>query len=137
MQKKWLLGLALVVVVAAAAAWSTGYLDGVLGAAARASGGNTHTVAEIIGQATDLNGKPVTLRGQVVKVNTAIMGKNWLHLQDGSGNAADKTHDILVSTQDLAKAGDTVTLTGTVAANKDFGSGYAYAVMIEDASIKP
>ena len=31
---------------------------------------------------------------------------------------------------------DIITLEGVLAANKDFGSGYTYAVIIEDASLK-
>lgn len=38
-------------------------------------------------------GKAVVIQSQVVKVNNGIMGRNWMHLRDGSGvgPAADLT----------------------------------------------
>ncbi len=75
--------------------------------------------------------KTVRIRGQVVKVNRAIMGKNWVHLQDGTGDAQD--YDLTITTQDDATPGQVVTFEGTVVLNKDFGSGYAYDVLMEQA----
>ena len=76
------------------------------------------------------------MRGQVVKVNLGIMGKNWVHLQDGSGSAAAGTHDILVTTKDTAAVGDIVNAKGTVRTDVTVGPGYAYAVLIEDAAVR-
>ena len=103
----------------------------------KASGTNAFTVAEVIAQADKLKDKPVRVQGKVVKYNGGIMGKNWLHLRDGSGTAADNTHDILVTTDANAKLGDVVTVSGVVHANKDFGAGYNYKVLIEEATLKP
>jgi hypothetical protein len=64
------------------------------------------------------------------------MGRNWIHIQDGTGAAADGTHDLLVTTDAVAKIGDVITVTGTVAVDKDFTAGYAYAVMLEGAKIE-
>jgi RecJ-like exonuclease len=83
-----------------------------------------------------LVGKTVTVRGTVVKFNGGIMDRNWFHLQDGSGKAADGTNDLTVTTDAVVKVGDVVTVTGTVATEKDFGSGYSYALMLEKAKIK-
>ena len=83
-----------------------------------------------------LKDKPVLVRGQVVKVSTGIMGKNWLHLRDGSGSAADGSNDILVTSKQLAAVGDIVSAKGTVRTDVDLGAGYAYAVLIEDASLR-
>jgi hypothetical protein len=69
----------------------------------------------------------------VVKYNAAIMGKNWLHVQDGTGRQG--AHDITVTTTDTAQVGDTVLVKGTVAADKDFGYGYRYEVLIDNATI--
>jgi len=102
---------------------------------AKATGTNAYTVAEIIGRASQLNNQPVRLSGKVVKVNLDIMGKNWLHLQDGSGNAAQATHDLLVTTTALAKLGDVVTAAGTVHTNVDLGMGYNYKVLIDNATL--
>jgi len=101
----------------------------------KATGADARTVAELWAQKARLEGKAVTIRGVVVKVNDGVMGKNWIHLQDGSGDAKQGTNDITVTSMDRAAKGETVTITGTVRTNRDFGSGYAYPVMVEDAKI--
>jgi hypothetical protein len=103
----------------------------------KASGANARTVAEIMTKSAELKNKPVVVRGKVVKFNPNIMGKNWVHLRDGSGSAADKTNDVLVTTMSQAKTGDVVTAKGTVRTDKDFGSGYSYKVLVEDATLQP
>lgn len=103
---------------------------------AKAVGANAWTVAEINTKGIELKDKPVVVRGKVVKYNPGIMGKNWLHLQDGSGTSAANTNDILVTTAVEAKLGTVVTVKGIVRINKDFGSGYTYKVIIEEASIQ-
>ncbi|MEF9995756.1 MAG: hypothetical protein RR784_04140 [Burkholderiaceae bacterium] len=97
----------------------------------KAKGGKT--IQEVVAAGSALNGKKVVVRGRVVKVNTGIMGKNWLHIADGSsgGNA-----DLTVTTNANAKLGDLVVATGTIATNKDFGGGYHYAVIMENAALK-
>lgn len=104
---------------------------------ARAEGANARTVAEIVKQSAKLKDKPVLVRGKVVKYNAGIMGKNWVHLRDGSGSEADASNDILVTTTQAAKVSDVVNVQGVVRTNKDFGAGYVYAVLIEDARLKP
>jgi len=100
---------------------------------AKAAGGKT--VAEVFAEKEQLAGKPVILRGKVVKTNANIMGKNWLHVRDGSG--AEGTNDLTVTTTGtLPNVGDTVLLTGPVVLDKDFGMGYQYDVLVEDALVK-
>jgi hypothetical protein len=101
----------------------------------KASGADARTVAEIHSQRTALKEKTVTVRGKVVKYNAAIMGKNWLHLRDGTGKADKGDHDITVTTGDQAAVGDVVTVKGVVRTDKDFGAGYAYPVIVEDAKV--
>ncbi len=100
----------------------------------KASGANAMTVEEIVTQAAKLKGKPVVVRGRVVKFNAEIMGKNWIHLRDGS--AAGDTGDILVTTTSKANVGDVVTVKGVVNVDQDFGAGYAYKVLIEEATLQ-
>ncbi len=77
------------------------------------------------------SGQVVTVRGKVTKVNPSIMGRNWIHIQDGSG---DETHfDLTVTSNDLPEVGAIVTYRGTIATDKDFGYGYAYDLMMEEA----
>ena len=79
----------------------------------------------------------VVVRGKVVKVSPRIMGRNWVHLQDGTGNPDDNTHDLVVTTAlDPEADWDIITMEGVLTANKDFGSGYSYSVIIEDANLK-
>lgn len=106
-----------------------------VGKVEKAGGADARTVAEAWAQKSSLEGKTVTIRGVVVKLNEAVMGKNWLHLQDGSGDAAQGTNDITVVTTDQTAKGETVTVTGTVRTNKDIGAGYVFPVLIEDAKV--
>jgi hypothetical protein len=103
----------------------------------KASGANARTVAEVMTKTAELRDKSVKVRGKVVKYNSGIMGKNWIHLRDGSGAASNNTDDVLVTTIAPAKVGDIVTVTGVVRTDKDFGSGYSYKVLIEDATLQP
>jgi hypothetical protein len=94
------------------------------------------TIASVWASRKSLAGKTVTVRGKVVKFNGGIMGRNWIHIQDGTGAAADGTHDLLVTSDAAAKVGDIITATGTVAIDKDFTAGYTYAVLIEGAKFE-
>jgi hypothetical protein len=102
----------------------------------KATGPDARTVAEVMTKSADLKEKTVTVRGKVVKYNPGIMGKNWIHLRDGSGSAADKTDDLLVTTMEQAKVGDVVVVKGIVRTDKDFGAGYAYKVLVEEAKLQ-
>jgi len=102
------------------------------GSIAKPDGG--YTVAEIYAKGKALNAKSVKVRGRVVKFMAEIMGKNWLHIQDGTGG--ERSNDLTVTTSQTAAVGDLVLVTGTLAADKDFGSGYAYAVIVEGATLK-
>lgn len=101
----------------------------------KAAGEGGYTIGELFGQAADLNGKKVRVQGQVVKFTANIMGRNWLHLQDGSGDPQQNTHDLVVTSNEQAEKGDIVTIEGVLAANKDFGYGYKYNVIVEDVQV--
>jgi hypothetical protein len=75
----------------------------------------------------------VMVRGKVTKVNPSIMNRNWVHVQDGTGD--DVNFDLTVTTNDLPEVGDVVTFRGTIAVAKDFGAGYAYDLIMEEAEI--
>jgi len=100
---------------------------------ARAEGGKS--VAEVWAQKASLKDSQVVVRGKVVKFLPGIMGKNWLHLRDGSGSAKAGDNDLTVTTNEMAKTGDVITIKGPLHTDKDFGSGYSYVVIVEDASI--
>jgi hypothetical protein len=102
----------------------------------KATGADARTVSEIISGRASLKGKTVVVRGKVVKFTHAVMGKNWVHLRDGSGTAAENTHDLVVTTEDEAKVGDVVIARGVVTTDVKLGSGYSYDVLVEKASLK-
>jgi hypothetical protein len=97
----------------------------------KAEGG--YTIAEVFAGKQDLKGKTVRVRGKVVKVSPNIMGLNWVHLQDGTG-AAGSDRLIFRSATEIADVGAVVTAEGTVDTDKDFGYGYQYSVLVENAS---
>jgi hypothetical protein len=97
----------------------------------KAEGGKT--VAELFSGKKDLTGKEVKVRGKVIKFTGGIMNKNWLHLQDGSGSAG--TNDLTVTTDGTVAVGDTVLVKGKLSTEKDFGYGYKYDVIVEDAKV--
>jgi hypothetical protein len=92
------------------------------------------TIAEIFTEKKTLAGKSIALRGKVVKFSPDIMGKNWVHVQDGTGAAG--ANDLTVTTLSTAKVGDRVLVEGLVAVDKDFGYGYKYDVLIDNATLK-
>jgi hypothetical protein len=91
------------------------------------------TVAEVYAEKGSLAGKSIKVRGKVVKFSPEIMGKNWIHVQDGSGSEGN--NDLTVTTKSIAKQGDTILVSGVVVVDKDFGYGYQYPVIIEDAAV--
>jgi len=93
------------------------------------------TVAQIYNEMDKLNGKTIKIRGEVVKYNPEIMDRNWIHIQDGTGSGS--TFDLIVTSKDQTQVGQIIVVEGKVATNKDFGAGYTYKVMLEDAKIKP
>lgn len=102
---------------------------------AKASGAEGRTVAEVYGQRASLKDQNVVVRAKVVKVTNGVMGRNWLHVRDGSGSDASQDSDLIITTVDAAQVGDEVSATGVVHTDKDLGSGYAYKVLIEDAKL--
>ena len=102
----------------------------------KATGPDAYTVREIHEKAAALNQKTAVVKGKVVKVSEGIMGKNWIHLKDGTGDAAMQTNKLVTTSNDLPAVGDIVTMKGTIYKDKDFGSGYKYGVIMENASIQ-
>ena len=102
----------------------------------KAAGPNAYTVEEIYKNGGKLENKNIVVKGKVVKVSAGVMKKNWIHLQDGSGDVKTGSNDLVITSDDLPAVGDVVTVSGTLYNNKDFGSGYKYLVIIENANIK-
>ncbi len=92
------------------------------------------SIAELFKNKEKYEGKKVKVSGQVVKVNNGIMGKNWIHIQDGTSDTDN--YDLTLTTQNKANMGDVITIKGTVYLKKEFGAGYSYDLIIEEALIK-
>jgi len=102
----------------------------------KADGPTGRTIAEVNANRLALKGKTVTIHAKVVKVNANVMGKNWVHLRDGSGSPADASDDLLVTSSEQPKVGDDVVVRGVIKTDVDLGSGYAYKVLVENASFR-
>ena len=102
---------------------------------ASAADAKVQTVAALNQNKATLAGKTISAQGKVVKVNNGIMGRNFVHVQDGTGDAAAATNNLIVTSKQTAAVGDQVTISGVVVVNRDFGAGYSYPLLIEEASI--
>jgi hypothetical protein len=94
---------------------------------------NGITIAELISEKKSYDGKIVRVRGQVTKYNADIMDKNWIHLQDGTENNGQ--FDLTITSDLTVKTGDILTFEGKIALDKDFGFGYFYEIIMEEAKI--
>ena len=93
------------------------------------------TVESLNQNKATLAGQTVSAQGKVVKVNNGIMGRNFVHVQDGTGDASN--NNLIVTSKQTAAVGDQVSVSGVVAVNRDFGSGYSYPLLLEEATIAP
>jgi hypothetical protein len=94
----------------------------------KVDGGNT--IAEVYADRQKLNGNVVRVRGQVTKYTANVMGKNWLHIRDSS-----TLDDLTITTDKTAAVDAVVVIQGKLALDKDFGYGYVYPLIVEDASV--
>ena len=92
------------------------------------------TIGRLYADRDSYAGKTVLVKGQVTKVNRAIMDRNWVHLQDGTGDSDN--FDLTITTTDDVEVGGIVTFEGKITLNKDFGAGYSYEVIMEEAKLQ-
>lgn len=91
------------------------------------------SIADVYANKADYSSKEFEIRGVVVKVNDQVMGKNWVHIQDGTGTSGN--FDLTITTQAVVKVGDEVIFKGKLTLNKDFGAGYYYDLIMEDGTL--
>lgn len=89
------------------------------------------SIANLYSKRNSYSGKKITVRGKVTKVNLAIMNRNWIHIQDGTADG--ENFDLTVTTTDAPQQGDIITYSGVLKLNRDFGMGYSYEILLEDA----
>ena len=87
------------------------------------------TIAEIVKNPKKYEGKTVRVFGNVVKANPNIMDRNWLHLKDGTAD----DYDFVLTTNAQIPEGHAVGFEGKIVLDKDFGAGYAYDIIMEEA----
>lgn len=91
------------------------------------------TIGRLIADKKSFSGKTIRVKGQVTKINEQIMGKNWIHIQDGT--ETEGIYDLTITTDQTAAVGETVTFEGKIVLDKDFGYGYFYNVLMEEGQI--
>jgi len=94
---------------------------------------NGISIGQLFENPKEYSGQKIIIRGKVVKVNNEIMGKNWVHIQDGT--QSDGKYDLTLTSMETVQIGDTLSFEGTVVLDKDFGAGYKYDIIIEDAEL--
>lgn len=78
--------------------------------------------------------KTVRITGKVTKRTPDVMGKTWIHIEDGTSFSGK--YDLTITTNQEVKVGDEIIVEGEISLNKDFGSGYFFEVMMEDGTIQ-
>lgn len=91
------------------------------------------TIAELFANPQKYDGKTIRVKGRCMKLNNMIMSRNWIHLQDGS--LKDKGQDLTITTTENISLGSVVAVEGIIALNKDFGAGYKYEIIMEEAKL--
>jgi len=105
------------------------------GSIAAAQGDGAVTVSTLFREAAAYDRKKVRIAAKVLRMTPNVLGKNWLHIGDGTGSPDKGDHDLVVTTQQQPQVGQVVMVEGVVARDKDLGSGYRYDVLVEDARV--
>jgi hypothetical protein len=91
------------------------------------------TISELFANRKKYEGQTIKVKGKCVKLNNMIMNRNWIHIQDGSSK--DDKLDLTITTTEDVPLGSILTYEGKIALNKDFGAGYKYEIIMEEAQI--
>jgi hypothetical protein len=90
-------------------------------------------ISELYKNPDSYKGKKIQVKGEVSKVNEAIMNRNWIHIQDGT--VFEGKFDLTVTSQETFEVGQVVTLEGILSVDMDFGYGYSYEILLEEATV--
>jgi len=111
------------------------FLAFVLGTASLVAADGVYKIEELYAKSTALNGKNIVAKGEVVKISSGIMGKDWIHIQDSS--TTPKKNKVIFTAKigsANVEVGDKVTARGTLKEKVDIGAGYFYDILIEKSS---
>jgi hypothetical protein len=89
-------------------------------------------IAELLANPAKYEGKVITVTGRCTKVNHQIMNRNWIHIEDDS----KKPKELTITSQEIITLGSVGVFEGKIALNKDFGAGYRYDIIMEEARLK-
>jgi hypothetical protein len=94
-----------------------------------------YNLAYIFEHKGELKNQEIIVRGQIMKINLNIMKTNWVHIQDGTSYHGN--FDLTITTHDAINFAidDVISFKGKLILNKDFGAGYQYDYLLEDAII--
>jgi hypothetical protein len=90
-------------------------------------------LSELFANKKNFSGKTVKVKGKITKVNPSIMGKNWIHIQDGT--SFEDQYDLTVTSDFIPEVGTIITVEGIIALDKDFGYGYTYPILMEEGKL--
>ncbi len=90
-------------------------------------------IGELFENKQQYAGKIVRIKGEVTKFSPQIMAKNWVHFQDGT--EFEGAYDLMITTQESVSVGDVVVFEGLITLDKDFGAGYKYKIIMEEAVV--
>ena len=88
-------------------------------------------IKDLVENPDQFSGKVIKIKGVCTKVNSKILGRNWIHLKDGSLDS----YDLVVTSRQVVQVGNEMVVSGKVTLKKDFGSGYYYDILIEEGEI--
>ena len=94
---------------------------------------NGTLLEELFSKRESFSKKTIIVRGKVVKINSGIMDRNWVHIKDGT--QFEGKNSLTVTTIEDVKVGDIVTFEGTIILDKDFGQGYVYPTLLEEGKL--
>lgn len=102
----------------------------------KAEGDSGYLVSDLFTQKEKLQAAKIRVRGTVVQVTMNVMGTNFVHIRDGSGDAESKTHDLVLKVAEMPpKVGESAVFEGILRTGVDLGAGYTYSVLVEDAFV--
>ena len=87
------------------------------------------TLTELLNDPQRFEGELIEISGLCTKVNTNIMDRNWIHLKADE----DAAEELVATSKEAPAVGETIVLHAIVRLNKDFGAGYVYPILLEEA----
>ncbi|NNF34610.1 MAG: hypothetical protein HKN68_10900 [Saprospiraceae bacterium] len=91
------------------------------------------SLTDLFTDAEKFRNKTIIVKGKVVKINPNILGKNWIHIQDGTKDDDGEFHDLTITSEEIFEVDDEIVIKGKIILDKNFGAGYIYDVIMEEA----